>query len=92
MKAPANIPKDGDVFLRGDVIGGFHVLNAISLEHIAGPISSIEGAIEVARRHGGAIWQQSLDNRGRPLGDPFRLLHPHDDTVPPTGDRGGSHT
>jgi hypothetical protein len=91
MKPQVNIPKEGDVFLRGDLIGGFHVLNAISLEPIAGPIPSIEGAIEVARRHGGAIWQQTLDNRGRPLGDPFRLLRPHDDAVPPTRDSGESH-
>jgi hypothetical protein len=30
----------------------------------------------LARELGGsAFWQQSVDNRGRPLGEPFRLLH-----------------
>jgi len=71
-----HVPQDGDVFLRGDAMGGFHVLDAMSLEPIAGPIHSVEVAIEVARLHGGAIWQQTVDNRGRPLGDPFPLLRP----------------
>jgi hypothetical protein len=81
MTGKPNGPQEGDVFLSGDPLAGFHILNAISLEAIAGPLP-LEAAIEAARVHGGAIWQQTLDNRGRPLGDPFRLLRPRDATLP----------
>jgi hypothetical protein len=70
-------PKRGDVFLRGDVVQGFHILEAITLQPIVGPVPTIEAAVEAARLHGaGTIWQQTLDLRGRPLGAPFRLLRP----------------
>jgi hypothetical protein len=70
-------PKRGDVFLRGDVEQGFHIVDATTLKPIAAAVPTVEAAVEVARLHGaGAIWQQTFDNRGRPLGDPFRLMRP----------------
>jgi hypothetical protein len=70
-------PQVGDVLLRGDTRQGFQIVDAISHEILAASIPTLEAAIETARRHGAsAIWQQSLDNRGRPLGDPFRFLRP----------------
>ncbi len=71
MKSPS------DVILRGDTLTGFHIVDAITGAHIAGPLPSLLAAIEAARQHGArAIWQQSVDNRGRALGDPMRLLYP----------------
>lgn len=67
-------PRPGDVLLRGDATSGFYLVDAISLQEIAGPLSTMAAAIESACFHGAAaIWQQLLDNRGRPLGDPIRL-------------------
>ena len=74
MSSPS---RHGDVILRGDTHSGFHLYDARTDAHLAGPIPSLPAAIEVARQHGApAIWQQNTDNRGRPLGEPFRLLHP----------------
>ena len=65
-----------DIILRGDASGGFHLYTADTEVHLAGPLPSLPTAIEVAREYGGVVWQQSVDNRGRVLGAPFRLLHP----------------
>lgn len=71
MKSPS------DVVLRGDTVTGFHIVDAITEAHIAGPLPSLSAAIEAARQHGAhAVWQQSVDNRGRALGDSMRLLYP----------------
>jgi hypothetical protein len=68
-------PSTRDVLLRGDSATGFELVEAGSLHRIQGQIPSIEAAVEIARAHGaGVIWQQSVDNRGRPLGDPVRLF------------------
>jgi hypothetical protein len=70
-------PQAGDVLLRGDVTYGFQLVDAMTHQVLAGPITTLEAVVELARGLGArAIWQQSVDNRGRPLGDPFRLLHP----------------
>jgi hypothetical protein len=65
-----------DVILRGDASAGFHLYAADTDVHLAGPLLPLAAAVEVARQYGGVIWQQSVDNRGRVLGDPLRLLHP----------------
>ena len=71
MKSPS------DVILRGDPLIGFHIIDALTEAPIAGPLPSLSAAIEAAWQHGAyAIWQQSVDNRGRALGDPMRLLYP----------------
>jgi hypothetical protein len=65
------------VLLRGDTEHGFQLLDAMSHERLAGPNVSLQGALEAARQHGAsAIWQEPVDNRGRPLGEPFRLFKP----------------
>lgn len=68
--------RNSDVILRGDVAAGFHLYAADTQRHLAGPLPSLPAAIEVAHQYGPVIWQQSVDNRGRALGEPFRLLHP----------------
>ena len=74
MTGTSDGPRQGDALLRGDAIQGFNVVDAISLQPIAGRIFSREAAMDVARLYGGAVWHQTVDNRGRPLGDPIRLL------------------
>jgi hypothetical protein len=67
-------PQFGDVLLRGDGHWGFELVKAITHESIRKEIPSLAAAVEIARAQGaGIIWQQSFDNRGRPLGDPVRL-------------------
>jgi len=67
-------PKLGDVLLRGTPDTGFVLVDAVTLQHVAGPLPSLPAAVEAAQRHGApAIWQQAVDNRGRPLGELFRL-------------------
>jgi hypothetical protein len=68
MKSPS------DVILRGDTSTGFHIVDAMTEAHLAGPLSSLSAAIEAARQHGACgVWQQSVDNRGRALGDPILI-------------------
>ena len=73
---PTSAPANKDVILRGDVSGDFHIYAADTQAHLAGPVGSLSAAIELARQYGAVVWQQSVDNRGRAVGEPFRLLHP----------------
>ncbi|HUE89509.1 MAG TPA: hypothetical protein VMO26_25820 [Vicinamibacterales bacterium] len=74
-----HIPRSGDVLLRGDSESGFAVLDAVTHDLIQGGMSTLLEAVDVARARGaGSIWQQSVDNRGRPLGDPARWRLPAD--------------
>jgi hypothetical protein len=69
------LPGHGDVLLRGDGHAGFELVRAVTHELIEDKIPSLDAVVEVARYHGAAtVWQQSFDNRGRPLGDPVRLF------------------
>ena len=64
----------GDIVIRGITESGFVLLEAESLTPIAGPFEFFQTAVAAARvRQPHAIWQQSVDNRGRLLGDPFPL-------------------
>jgi hypothetical protein len=75
---PDTARRDG-VVLRFDS-SGFHLYTAKTQAHVAGPLSNLAAAIEEAWRLGApVIWQQSVDNRGRPLGNPFRLSPPPPD-------------
>lgn len=66
-------PQRGDVLLRGSFRAGFEIVDAITDRHIAGPMQ-LSRAIQVAKAHGAiGLWQQSVDDRGRPLGAPSRL-------------------
>src|SRR5262245_51847839 len=66
-------PQRGDVILRatGD---HFELIDAVSDAVLANGIPSIAQAIEEARsRNANEIWQQRLDARGLPKGEPFGL-------------------
>ena len=67
------LPQPGDILIRS-VPGGFELVDAVSLRYLDGPLQTLAGGVAAARLRGArAIWQQHVDDRGRPLGDPFRL-------------------
>jgi len=60
-------PKPGDVILRA-ADAGFELVDAENHRLLAKGLPSIAAAVEAARVHGaGDVWQQHIDNRGRPL-------------------------
>jgi hypothetical protein len=64
---------NGDVILRATIDGGFHVLDATSLARRAGPLP-LAAALAYAYDHGAPhIFQQAVDRRGCPMGDPARF-------------------
>lgn len=66
-------PGAGDVLLRWLGAGMFEILDAKTSRHLDGPVS-LPRAIEVAKASGAAvIWQQNVDERGRPMGSPYRI-------------------
>jgi hypothetical protein len=68
------IPQAGAILIRDSSgNGGFALLDAITLHHVAGPFPDYAKAIAAARANGRPIWQQNVDHQGRPLGEPFRL-------------------
>ena len=70
-------PTAGDVILRGSMEDGFELIDAMSERSLVRRLGSIAEAVEVARERGAPqIWQQIVDKRGRPMGDPFRLFNP----------------
>ena len=66
-------PQRRDVILQGSIDGVFSVVDALAKHRIAGPLS-LQKALAFARQYGApSIFQQSVDGRGRLLGDPSRL-------------------
>ena len=67
-------PKFGDVLIRGDVNGGYEVVDALTFKQLSeAHANTLDAALVVARMLGGRIWQQTVDHRGRPLTDPMPL-------------------
>jgi hypothetical protein len=68
------IPQSGDILIRSITDSSFELLEAVTLTHVAGPFPDIGAAVNAAQTRGsGIIWQQSVDYRGRPLGDAYEL-------------------
>jgi len=65
----------GDVLLRVYAGSSFELLDAITHEQIA-IVPAIEFAIRIAADRHALLWQQNVDNRGRPLGEPVLLTPP----------------
>ena len=63
----------GDVILRALIDGAFHVLDASSLARVAGPLSLMAALAYAKERGAPHIFQQAVDKRGRPMGDPARF-------------------
>jgi hypothetical protein len=72
--ARPGLPQSGDLVLRGDQTAGVEIVDAVTRKRIAGRFRTIEAAVATARFYGAlSIWQESVDNRGRPLGQAYRL-------------------
>ena len=68
------IPQPGDILIRSVLGDGFELVDAVSLWQLDRPFQTLLGAVSAARaRQPRAIWQQNVNERGRPDGDPFRL-------------------
>ena len=74
---PMPMPKatTGDLLIRPVKGGRFELVELASQKHVgAGVFETIAAAVSAARAlNPQAIWQQNIDDRGRPLGDPFRI-------------------
>ena len=68
-------PQLGDIVIRGTTNDGFELVEAVTSTRIVGTFQTFAVALASARTRvdGGAIWQQSVDHRGRLLGGPLRL-------------------
>ena len=64
-------PQPGDLIIRSTLNSEFAIFGADG-RHVAGPFESFLTAHVRARveAKGASIWQQMIDLRGRPLGDP----------------------
>ena len=67
------LPQVGDVLIRSVLEDGYDLVDAMTLRRIDGPFPQLLDAVEAARGHGGAVWQQVTDIQGRPLTNPVRL-------------------
>jgi hypothetical protein len=67
------LPQVGDVLIRSLLEDGYDLVDAMTLRRINGRCPQLLDALEAARSHGGAGWQQVTDMQGRPLTDPVRL-------------------
>ena len=67
-------PTRGDLLIR-DVAFGYVVVDAVTMHPLGPPYRTIADAAVNARRLSatGHVWRQTVDGRGRPLGDPFLL-------------------
>ena len=73
------VPQAGDILIRS-LTGNhrFTLLDVVTERTIAGPFEGFQSAIADARAlNARALWQQSVDDRGRVLGDLFRLPDLH---------------
>jgi hypothetical protein len=68
------IPQVGDILIRHIATDIFELVDVVTGKHLSGPFTSHAAALDAARLRGArAIWLQNIDDRFRPLGDPFRL-------------------
>lgn len=66
-------PRPGDVTLRLSHDGRVVLIDALTDQHIAGPMQRSR-ALQLARAHGAVgVWHQVVDDRGQPFGPPVRL-------------------
>ena len=62
------------IILRGSFDAGYTLVDATTGEPISGVFTELQDAVTAAVNSGAAtIWQEHLDNRGRPLGPPTIL-------------------
>jgi hypothetical protein len=71
--APMAGPQRGDLIVRNVVTGGFEVID-VDGKHVNGTFDTFIAAYQRARVEAkGDVWQQVVDQRGRPCGWPGRV-------------------
>jgi hypothetical protein len=69
--------ESGDVIIRSLSEDGFLLVDAVTRKTLNGPFPTFADALNAALgfvKPGATIWQENVDNRGRPLGPPFRVV------------------
>jgi hypothetical protein len=66
-------PQPGDLVLRGSLSDGFVVLDATTRQRLAGPVGLSDAITYAKERRSGRLWQEIVDDRGRPVGPVSRL-------------------
>ena len=69
-------PQVGDILIRHGAAATdtFLLVDVVTGKYLGGRFLGLEMALVAAKtRHPRAIWHQSVDERGRPMGDPFKL-------------------
>jgi hypothetical protein len=71
-------PKPGDILLRGSLDAGYTLVDLTTGKPISeGFFTELRVALNAALDSGASsVWQENLDNRGRPLGPPTILIKP----------------
>jgi hypothetical protein len=67
----------GDVMIRSVPGDEFLVVNAVTFKTLEGPFTTFADALATARLFvapGGTIWHESVDDLGRPLVLPIRVV------------------
>jgi hypothetical protein len=65
----------GDLLLRGSLTEGFVLVDMGTGEPLSAHGLSLMDALSLAKTFANAaLWQQITDERGRPLGEPFRAV------------------
>ena len=74
-KTPASDhPQVGDILIRGLKNQRFTLLDVVTTKFLSGPFDGFPAAAAAARAlNARMIWQQTVDERGRVLGNPFPL-------------------
>ena len=74
-KTPASgYPQVGDILIRGLKNERFTLLDVVTTKFLSGPFDTFPAAAAAARAlNARMIWQQNVDERGRPLGNLFPL-------------------
>jgi hypothetical protein len=71
---PMTVPLSGDVLIRSVTPNRFELVDLVTHELVDGPFDDYRTALAAARlRNARGIWQQNVDERGRLLGEPFKL-------------------
>ena len=70
----SDYPQVGDILIRGLKNQRFTLLDAVTSKFLSGPFDGLPAASAAARAlKARIIWQQNVDDRGRPLGSLFPL-------------------
>ena len=68
--------RNHDLVLRGSPSDGFYLHDRVTGTLVAGPLFRFDEMLDAAHAAGATeLWRQSTDERGRPLGDLFKLPH-----------------